>query len=47
MKIVLDTNVFLVSVSDRSKYHWLYQALLKQKFQLYVTKSLFGIWRLS
>lgn len=40
MKIVLDTNVLLVSVSDRSKYHWLYQALLQQQFQLYVTNSI-------
>ncbi len=40
MKIVLDTNVLLVSVSDRSKYHWLYQALLQQKFELHVTNSI-------
>jgi len=40
MRVVLDTNVLLVSVSSRSKYHWLYQALLKQEFQLYITHDI-------
>jgi putative PIN family toxin of toxin-antitoxin system len=28
MRVVLDTNCPLVSISSRSKYHWLYEALL-------------------
>lgn len=40
MRIVLDTNVLLVSVSDRSKHHWVYQALLEQQFELAVTNSI-------
>lgn len=40
MRIVLDTNVLLVSISSRSKHHWLYQALLNQKFQLYITHDI-------
>ncbi len=40
MRIVLDTNVLLVSVSSRSKHHWLYQALLQQEFQLYITHDI-------
>ncbi len=38
--IVLDTNVLLVSVSSRSKYHWLFQALLNSKFQIAVTQDI-------
>lgn len=38
--IVLDTNILLVSVSSRSKYHWLYQALLNDKYQLAITADI-------
>jgi predicted nucleic acid-binding protein len=40
MKVVIDTNVLLVSVSDRSKHHWLYRDLLLHKFQLFITNSI-------
>ncbi len=40
MRIVLDTNVLLVSISSRSKHHWLYQALLQQKYRLYITHDI-------
>lgn len=40
MKVVIDTNVLLVSISERSKHHWLYQALLDQKFNACVTNDL-------
>jgi uncharacterized protein len=32
--VVVDTNVLLVSVSSRSKYHWLYQLVLEKKIQI-------------
>jgi uncharacterized protein len=38
--VVLDTNVLLVSVSSRSKYHWLYQSLLEGKYKLAITQSI-------
>ena len=28
LRVVLDTNVLLVSVSSRSKYHWIFRTLL-------------------
>ncbi len=40
MRVVLDTNVLLVSVSDRSKHHWLYQALLSHKLQRHITNAI-------
>lgn len=32
--VVIDTNVLLVSISSRSKYHWLFLALLQGKFSI-------------
>ena len=40
MKLVLDTNVLLVSISSRSKYHWLFQKLLDGSFVLCVTNEI-------
>jgi rRNA-processing protein FCF1 len=31
-KIVLDTNVLLVSISDRSKLHWIFKSLLETQY---------------
>jgi len=38
--IVLDTNVLLVSISSKSKYHWIFFNLLKQHYQLYITNEI-------
>ena len=32
LKVVIDTNVLLVSISTKSKYHWLFKAIVEQKF---------------
>lgn len=37
---VLDTNVFLVSLAPRFKYHWIYQYLLEGKFELAVSNEI-------
>jgi hypothetical protein len=29
LKVVLDTNVLLVSVSSKSKYHWVFEKLFR------------------
>ncbi len=34
MKVVIDTNVLVSSLSSHSKYHWLILALLQEKFTL-------------
>lgn len=36
-RVVLDTNVLLVSVSNRSRLYWLYESFLPGKFILCVT----------
>lgn len=40
LKIVIDTNVLLVSISSKSKYHWLFQLLLQQSFQVVITNEI-------
>lgn len=40
MKIVLDTNVLLVSISQRSRLHWVFDALLKGHYTLCVTTDI-------
>lgn len=40
MKIVLDTNVLLVSISRRSRYRWILDALLAGRFTLCVTTEI-------
>ncbi|MBK9511994.1 MAG: putative toxin-antitoxin system toxin component, PIN family [Cytophagaceae bacterium] len=39
-KVVIDTNVFLVSISSKSKYHWLFEAILNENFFLCVTTEI-------
>jgi len=40
LRIVLDTNILLVSVSSKSKYHWIFQKILNGTFDLYVTNEI-------
>ena len=40
MKIVLDTSVLLVSLSRRSRYRWILDALLDRRFTLCVTTEI-------
>jgi uncharacterized protein len=38
--IVLDTNIFLVSLAPQYKYHWIYQYILAGKFELCLTTDI-------
>lgn len=40
LKVVIDTNVLLVSISSRSRYHPIFQAFLKDAFILCVTTDI-------
>jgi putative PIN family toxin of toxin-antitoxin system len=40
MRLVLDTNVLLVSISRKSRYHWLFEHLLSGNFTLCVTSDI-------
>ena len=37
LNIVLDTNVLLVSISEFSKYHWLFRYIIDKQFNLHLT----------
>ncbi|MCX6579621.1 MAG: putative toxin-antitoxin system toxin component, PIN family [Candidatus Aminicenantes bacterium] len=39
-KIVLDTNVLLVSISSKSEMHWIFQKLLQEEFELVVSNEI-------
>lgn len=39
MKIVLDTNVLLVSLPTHSKYHPIFQALLRKEYDLFISNE--------
>jgi len=39
-RVVLDTNVLLVSVSSFSKYHWIYLLIIEKKIELFITNEI-------
>ena len=40
LRVVLDTNVLLVSISGRSRLHWIFKKLLKGEYMLCVTTDI-------
>ena len=40
IKLVIDTNVMVSSLSRHSAYHWLVAGILVGKFDLYVTTEI-------
>lgn len=40
MRIVIDTNVLLVSIGRKSHHNWLFQALLNERFTLLVSTEI-------
>lgn len=40
LKVVVDTNVLLVSISSKSKYHWIYEKLLGKEYDLFITNEI-------
>ena len=36
MKVVIDTNALLVSISQRSSWHWLFRAIIEQRLEVFV-----------
>ncbi|CAN2041876.1 putative toxin-antitoxin system toxin component, PIN family [Candidatus Magnetomoraceae bacterium gMMP-15] len=39
-RYVIDTNVLLVSISSKSQYHWIFQRLIHQDFELSITTDI-------
>ncbi len=40
LKVVLDTNILLVSISSKSKYHWIFSNLLDGRYELCITNEI-------
>jgi len=40
LKVVLDTNVFLVCLSERSRLHWIFQELIAKSYTICVTTEI-------
>lgn len=40
LKIILDTNVLLVSISSKSPYHWIFAKLIAGAFDLGITSEI-------
>ncbi len=40
LRVVLDTNVLLISISSKSDAHWIFQALLQEKFDLIISNEI-------
>jgi len=40
LKFVIDTNVLLVSISSKSRYHWIFQGLMNQEFEVAITTDI-------
>lgn len=39
-KVILDTNVLLVSISSKSPYHWIFERLIEGVFDLGITSEI-------
>src|SRR5579875_3079526 len=39
-RLILDTNIFLVSLAPNYKYNWIYQSLIKDKYELVVSNEI-------
>jgi putative PIN family toxin of toxin-antitoxin system len=39
-RVVLDTNVLLVSISSRSESHWIFQKLLQEEFEVVISNEI-------
>jgi len=39
-RLILDTNIFLVSLAPNFKYHWIYQSLIQNKYDLVLSNEI-------
>ncbi len=40
LRIVLDTNVLVASISQKSPFHWVWKAFIEGKYQLCITTDI-------
>ncbi len=41
MKVVIDTNIFVISLSRRSPYHDIFKAIVEERYTLVVSHEIF------
>lgn len=41
IRVVIDTNIFLISISSKSKAHWIFQKILNNEIELCITNEVF------
>ena len=39
-RVVVDTNVLLVSISSFSRYHWIYKLIVDNKIEIFITNEI-------
>lgn len=42
-RVVIDTNVLLVSISERSRLHWIFESLVEKAFELCVSTDILDL----
>ena len=40
LKVVLDTNVLLISISSKSKFHWIFKKFLNECYDIVITNEI-------
>jgi putative PIN family toxin of toxin-antitoxin system len=40
-KVVIDTNILLVSISEKSSIHWIFQLIIENEIDVYLTNDIF------
>jgi len=40
LRFVIDTNIFLVSLAPGFNYHWIYQSILSNKFDIVISNEI-------
>lgn len=40
LRLLLDTNIFMVSLAPHSKYAWIYNAIISEKYELVVSNEI-------
>ena len=40
-KVVIDTNILLVSISEKSSIHWIFQLIIENEIDVFLTNDIF------
>ncbi len=40
LRVILDTNILLVSISKKSEYHWIFEKLVNEEYDLFISNEI-------